>query len=249
MLLRLECFTIEQMNGSSKILAIETSSRNGSVAIATGNQLLKQIKLPPQMRHAIELMPAIDRLLSEAGWRPADLNHLYVSTGPGSFTGLRISITIVRSLAQITGAQVVAVPTLDAVALNAPPDVQNLAVILDAKRGQVFAARYVRQNDQLVRTWGPGLIEPDRFTRETPFPVTLAGEGVDYHRTAVQSVLGESYRELPRELWFATAAGIHAIGLKLAANGDFTPWQRLLPTYIRLAEAEEVWRKKNGLPI
>lgn len=237
------------MSPDPKILAIETSSRTGSVAIASGGQLIRQIDLPPKMRHAVELMPAIRELLAGASWQPRDLNQLYVSTGPGSFTGLRIAITIVRSLAQAVGAQTVAVPTLDAIALNAPADVQNLAVILDAKRGQVFAARYGRQNGVLVRTWGPGLVDPAQFVRETPFPVSVTGEGVDYHRATLQAALGESYRELPRELWFGTAAGIHSIGYSMAKNGNFTPWQQLIPTYIRLAEAEEVWRKKQGLPV
>lgn len=237
------------MKGSPKILAIETSSRTGSVAIASGAQLIRQIDLPPKMRHAVELMPAIRDLLAEAKWTPRDLNQIYVSTGPGSFTGLRIAITIARSLAQAVGAQTVAVPTLDAIALNAPADVQNLAVILDAKRGQVFAARYARQNGIVVRTWGPGLIDPAYFVRETPVPLAVTGEGVDYHRVTLQAALENSYHELPRELWFGTARGIHEIGYKLAKNCEFTPWAQLIPTYIRLAEAEEVWRKKQGIPI
>ncbi len=237
------------MSSLPNILAIETSSRTGSVAIARGDEFLRQINLPPQMRHAVELMPAIQTLLADAGWQPRDLNHVYVSTGPGSFTGLRIAITIARSFAHALGCQLVAVPTLDAIALNAPADVMNLAAILDAKRGQVFAARYERQNGVLTRTWGPGLTNPADFVRNTPFPVTLTGEGVQYHRDILQSALGEHYRELSRELWFGTAAGIYAIGKKMAKNGEFTPWQQLVPTYIRLAEAEEVWRKKQGLPV
>ena len=82
-----------------KILALETSSRTGSVALARGPALLAEITLPPSSRHANALMPAIAELTARQGWKPADLDHLYLSIGPGSFTGLRIAGGLARALA------------------------------------------------------------------------------------------------------------------------------------------------------
>src|SRR2546430_1390093 len=103
-------------NKDLNILAIETSSRWGSVAVAAGDTLLATEHLPEGNRHAIELMPAIQRLTSTQGWQPHQLDELYLSLGPGSFTGLRIAIAIARAIHQATGCKLLGVPTLDVIA-------------------------------------------------------------------------------------------------------------------------------------
>src|SRR5438874_13743504 len=110
------------MNSDPRIIAIETSGRTGSVAIAHGPGLLAVRELPATMRHAAELMPAIRELVRAQGWQPAEIDHVYVSLGPGSFTGLRIAVAMARALAQAVGCRLVGVPSLDVIAENAPPE-------------------------------------------------------------------------------------------------------------------------------
>lgn len=253
------------MGSFRKILAIETSGRIGSVAIANGPELLAEHTFSEGMRHAVELMPTIRALFNHAGWTPADLSEIYVSTGPGSFTGLRIAISIARALNQAVNCKLLAVPTLDVLSLNAPPDVANLLVVLDAKRGQVFGAHYVRKVDPnspidhvlpsiggeepLARAFGPALITPADLiarARAQAHPIHVLGEGVDYHRASLAS---PGVVELDRALWPARASNVHRIGYQRAQAGLFSTREGLLPTYIRLAEAEEVYRKKHNLPL
>ncbi len=101
------------------MLAIETSSFHGSVALGCGEEVLACHRLSAERRHTTELLPAIADLLANAGRRPADVNVLCYSQGPGSFTGLRVAATIARMWQSAQGCDVVAVPTLQAIARNA----------------------------------------------------------------------------------------------------------------------------------
>jgi len=238
----------------ARIVAIETSSRQGSVAVAAGGRLLEVRQLPAGNRHATELMPAIKGLTDSQGWRPEQIEHIYLSLGPGSFTGLRIAIAIARAMAQAIGCKIVGVPSLDVIAHNAPAEFQFVVPILDAKRGQVFAARYQRDNSgALTRIADPALVDPAAFVSETLSlaqggSIALLGEGLEYHHpTALASIAASNLNELDRALWPPRAETVHRLGWIAASNGRFSDPQTLLPTYIRLPEAEEVWRKKHGL--
>jgi tRNA threonylcarbamoyladenosine biosynthesis protein TsaB len=248
----------------ARIVAIETSSRIGSVAVALGPQLLTRRRFSHSLRHAVELMPAIRDLTRDQSWKPADIEHVYVSAGPGSFTGVRIAITVARALHQAIGCRLIAVPTVDVLALNAPAQTENLVVLLDAKRGQIYSARYRRilpgedfsptaahppvRIGGWVRTAGPLLTDPEQFIRETPRPLAMIGEGMDYHRAAIRNAAGDStaVAELEQSLWPPRVENVHALGWTLAQAGKFISREDLLPIYLRKPEAEEVWEKKRG---
>jgi tRNA threonylcarbamoyladenosine biosynthesis protein TsaB len=248
-----------------RILAIETSGRHGSVAVARGPELLAQRELPATMRHAVELMPAVRDLTQAQGWKANQIDHLYLSLGPGSFTGLRIAVAIARALHQATGCKLIGVPSLDVIAENAPPEFQIVLPILDAKRAQVFAARYERDPaGTLHRTAAPALVDPAAFLQEaidladelqskienqkSKTQIALLGEGIEYHRAALFSTPHENVTELPKPLWHGTAATLHRLGWQHAQQNNFANPATLIPIYIRLPEAEEVFRKKHGIP-
>ena len=103
-------------------LAVETSGRTGSVAIAVGRQLLAETHFSTPIRHSAEIFPAVQNLLGRFGRKPKEIKHIYISVGPGSFTGLRIAVTMAKTmlLANSTGGpvKIVAVDTLDVIAAN-----------------------------------------------------------------------------------------------------------------------------------
>ena len=144
------------------ILAVETSGRLGSVALAHGDKLLAESHFSGQMRHSAEIFPAITDLLCKFNKKPDQIEQVYISLGPGSFTGLRIAVTIAKTIALANQAKIVAVDTLDCIAANvlSKSDESDrsdwsdrLAVILDAKRSQFFIAVYesVSQPDLSLR--------------------------------------------------------------------------------------------------
>jgi tRNA threonylcarbamoyladenosine biosynthesis protein TsaB len=231
---------------ADRIIAVETSGRQGSVALARGADLVAQSEFSTQKEHARDLLPMLDQLCRGQGWAPQTIGQCYLSIGPGSFTGLRVAVAFARHLAVATGAKICAVPTLDVIAENCvaaagPP--RHLAVILDAKRGQVFAAVYEHAGEGYRRIVEPQMIEPGRLLADGPQPIVVTGEGIDYHRQAIDASGAEV---IDSALWPPRAANVHHLGWGLARAGRFTPPHELLPFYLRRPEAEELWEKRHG---
>ena len=131
-----------------RILALETSDKIGSVAaIADGNPLAELI-LDRRQRSAQSLLPAVDSLLKQVGWRPADVQLVGVSIGSGSFTGLRVGVTAAKVFAYAVGAEVLGVNTSEAIAANcADTSCNEVSVVIDAQRGELVVQSFVRQAD------------------------------------------------------------------------------------------------------
>lgn len=117
-------------------LAIETSSRRGFVALGQGDDVLEVVELPAKRRHNLDLVPTTDTLCKRHNLGPADLGELYVSLGPGSFTGLRIAIATAKMLALTVGVRIVGIPTLDLLCAQHP----DAMICLNVKRDTAWSA-------------------------------------------------------------------------------------------------------------
>lgn len=221
-----------------RALALETSGRTGSVALAQDGVVLAEERYPHGLKHATGIVPIVDRLCAVKGWAPRDLDEIYVSVGPGSFTGLRVGVTVAKALAFATGAKVVAVPTADVLARNAPPAWQNLVVVLDAKRDQVYTAVFANRAGVAAMVEGAHLDSLAAVLSRVPRPVHLIGEGIPYHRKFIACDDAGIF-ETPPELWDARATAVIEIGHAMARQDQFTDPDRLTPAYIRRPEAEE----------
>jgi tRNA threonylcarbamoyladenosine biosynthesis protein TsaB len=104
------------------ILAVETSGARGGIALADGDKLLGEVMLGEGLRHGRDLVPTIKDACERAGWDRRRIDLVAVSIGPGSFTGVRIAVTLAKVMAFDAGSKVVAVPSLRVMAENAPPD-------------------------------------------------------------------------------------------------------------------------------
>jgi len=227
-----------------RIIAVETSGRSGSVAVARGPDLLSERAFPANVEHARELLPAVDALCREHGWSPQELCQCHVSIGPGSFTGLRVAVTFARHLALATGARICAVPTLDVIAENclatsSPP--QHVAVILDAKRDEVFAAIYARREARYDRILDARMTKPESLLAGAPRPLAVTGEGLARHAPVFEQA---GVQVLEESLWRPCAACVHKLGWRMAQQGQFTEAGNLVPLYVRRPEAEELWEKR-----
>jgi len=235
--------SVDKSGDGLKVLAIETSSRVGSLALALGGELLVVQEFRRNLRHVAQLLPATERATGQLGWRAEDLDQVYVSAGPGSFTGLRIGITVAKTLAMACGARIVAVGSMEVIASNAPGGAINVGVVLDAKRGQVFAARFERRDGRLVTTLEACLTEPRKFVADSPKPILLLGEGVEYHEQALKA---EGVQVGPESLWWPRAQAVCKIGWAMGRKGEFADPLSLRPIYLRVPEAEELWNKRHG---
>ena len=227
------------------ILAVETSSLRGSVALVRGEQVLAEHALSADRRHAAELFPTIADMLQASGQRLADVTLLAFSRGPGSFTGLRIAATIGRMMLSAVGCRVAAVPTLEVIAhnsLNHPEHPSRLAVILDAKRGQVFGGLFERRSDRLETVGEAVLAETEAWLAGLEKPVWILGEGLARHADAVAAAGCVSLAE---EYWTPRAATVAAIGRRMGAAGELCQPEDIRPFYIRPPECEEVYEQRR----
>jgi tRNA threonylcarbamoyladenosine biosynthesis protein TsaB len=225
-------------------IAIETSCRRGGVALGRGEDLLAVSAFDASYRQAGQLVCRLDEILRGAGLAPRDVAELYVSAGPGSFTGLRVGITVARTLAQATASlRLVAVPTIRAVAANARDlSWRDLGVVMDYKDGDLYAGLYTRAEGagEIVPAGEPALMRPEEFLARAPRPLLLIGEALEF---AAMQAGGVDHA--PAELHLPTPEGVWRVGRRLAAAGVFTDYRRLLPLYSRKPEAVRLWEKRN----
>lgn len=227
-------------------LAFETSSAVGSVAIGRGAEVLEARTLSRPKAHAVEFLPTIKALCEAHQVEPTHIERVYVSAGPGSFTGLRMGVTAARMIALGVGALVVGVPTLEVIAqnaLDADPPPSRVAVVLDAKRNRVYTAAFIRQGGAYVAMSDPIEADPFEFLSAQPDDCAVLGEGILYHRPAIET---SNRRILPESLYRPRAETVYRLGFDRAERGAFSDRRNLVPTYIRPPEAEEVWERKQS---
>jgi len=232
-------------HGPSYGLAIETSCTIGSVALGCAGRLLAEHTFSGPRKHAVEFLAAVDTLCREHGVEPQQIGEVYVSYGPGSFTGLRMGVTAARTIAFAQEAHLIAVPTLEVIAQNAlllPDAPEGTAVILDAKRKRVYAATFVRQEGRFTPTSQPSEVDPAGFLAGQPEGTVVLGEGViTYRQTAASSGL----QIAPAELHSPRAGVVYRLGHDLARRGVIVARRDLVPLYIRPPEAEERWAARQ----
>jgi tRNA threonylcarbamoyladenosine biosynthesis protein TsaB len=228
-----------------RALALETSGRVGSIALVEDGAVVSEDQFSHGLKHAAGIIPIIDRLSRDRGWSPRDIEEVYVSAGPGSFTGLRVGVTVAKSLAFATGARTVPVPTADVLARNAPPGWENVVIVLDAKRDQVFTAVFANRVGVPVVREPAHLDALQAVLARTPRPVHLIGEGIPYHQKFIPTD-HPSVIVTPPELWRARAAAVAELGYALARQGGAVEPDRLAPIYVRKPEAEEKYEALHG---
>lgn len=236
----------DSMTSGPRIIGIETTARRGGIALAQGGELLLATGFAADRDHAGQLLPAADGLCRQLGWTPSQIEQVHVSVGPGSFTGTRIGVTFAKSLALASGAQVVAVPSFEALAANAlslPEPPANLVVLMDARQGQVFAESFRLKADRSgYETVKPGeLVYLKDLLGDLPKPVAFLGEGIKVHAEA----LSAAGLLLPAEVSVPRAESVHRIGWRMAQEGRFTPADTLVPVYYRLPTPVERLQAKE----
>jgi tRNA threonylcarbamoyladenosine biosynthesis protein TsaB len=226
------------------ILAIETSQERGSVAWSPGPGAPAVEELfSIGLVHGREIIPRIEALRARADFAREEIELVAVSAGPGSFTGLRIGISAAKALAFALGRPALAVSSLEAIARGVPADGGHaeLAVLLDARRGRVYGARFRRTRGRLERLTADRSLPPEEFFAELPPGALLVGAG---SRTIAGA---ERFGRLPEEIDTPSAAAVIAIArerlAEIAAGGEVPPEfedpHLLVPTYLLRTGAEE----------
>ena len=222
-----------------RVLVVDTASRTEALGLARGDWVVSVMACRTRRGHSGLLLPQIDQLLDQQGWRPSDLDGLGVVVGPGSFTGIRVGIATVAGLARAMDRPAFGYGSLHvrAMALRGLPGVQ--VPILDARKGEVYAATF--RGDEVIQP--PAVMPPEQlasFLAETApgEPIWSAGGGARLYADLLRGSLGARFRIAGGR---GDVPGVAEMAVDLAGRiaGEQRPAaDSLAPAYLRASQAE-----------
>jgi tRNA threonylcarbamoyladenosine biosynthesis protein TsaB len=174
------------------LLAIDTSTRQVGIALFDGTQILAESIWISQDYHTAELAPAVENLLKHAKAPFSSLKALGVATGPGSFTGLRIGLALVKGIALACRLPVFGIPSLDITAYAQPVQDLPLAAVLSAGRKRLAVGWYKANNNAWVASKAAELLDAPGLAERIQQPTLVCGELTEEDRR----VLGRRYRNV-----------------------------------------------------
>ncbi|MCY8094415.1 tRNA (adenosine(37)-N6)-threonylcarbamoyltransferase complex dimerization subunit type 1 TsaB [Bacillus haynesii] len=226
------------------ILAIDTSNLTLGVALIKDGKMIAEHISHLKKNHSVRAMPAIDELLKECGLEPNDLTQIAVAKGPGSYTGVRIGVTIAKTLAWSLNIPIKTVSSLEVLAANGRFFQGLICPLFDARRGQVYTGLYQYRDGKLheleedqnilLEDWLKKLKAMDQ-------QVLFIGSDTEIHQEMIEQIFGEQAVIAGPALQLPRPSELALIGeLK-----EDEPVHSIVPNYIRLAEAEAVWLEKQ----
>lgn len=225
------------------ILAVDTTTSGGSVALLEDGTLLGEANVESAVTHSARLFRSIDFLMGALGRDIKDVDGYAVAAGPGSFTGIRIGIGAVKSLAFASGKPAAPVSTLLALASKLASEGTPLVCpVLDAKKGEIYAGLFETRGGDLVEIVPQGAYGPEAFLPRLPSgrAIAFAGSGVAAYRAGILSHAGDQARFPGRSPFIAAEIGRIGAGLLRAGRG--VDAASLEPLYFRRSQAEETCR-------
>jgi tRNA threonylcarbamoyladenosine biosynthesis protein TsaB len=224
-----------------RTLALETSGRVASVALleeADGvAAFISEAHTGADGRTARSLTPLINEILQKAAWPPDSIKLVAVAVGPGSFTGLRIGVTMAKTFAYAVGAQLIGVNTLEVIAEQAAHFQRPLWAVIDAQRQELFAGKFVAGGDARLG-------QANSETRIISQAAWLAALEPGDHVTGpglrrLVASLPAGVKVVEQALWQPTAATLGRIALRDYQFGRRDDLWKLVPKYYRPSAAEE----------
>lgn len=219
-----------------KTLAIDTSTRQGSLALFQGDELVLAQWLDPTLPTTQVITPALKQLVDEAGWKPAELELIAVAQGPGSFTGLRIGVMTAKTIAYVASATTIGVNTLQAISARCSENVSRLHVVMDAQRNELFHALYQWNESgtyqELAET---RIVDRDIFLESLVPGESITGPGLKNRHQQVP----EGVRVVDESYWQPSAEAVGRVGLGQFRSGISHDFWKLNPIYYRKSAAEE----------
>jgi tRNA threonylcarbamoyladenosine biosynthesis protein TsaB len=240
--------TILNENGreTMKILAVDTSAVAASAAICEGETIIGEFFVNNHLTHSQTLMPMVDSLLKCCNVSTQDIDLFAVSSGPGSFTGLRIGISAIKGMAMATGKPCAGVSTLEAMAQNLLDYEGYICAVMDARCGQVYNAIFKISEKNITRMTPDRAITIDELALEieqNEFKYFFVGDGAKmcYNILIEKNIYNISV--VADTLLFQRASGVARVAFYSDEKFDANS---LIPEYLRMPQAERELKQKLG---
>lgn len=227
-------------------LSLSTSSAQGSLCLGHDTTVLATDVWLKQTSHSEKITNGLDSLFSKAGVSPKDLELIICSNGPGSFTGLRVGLSVARSLSYSFDIPIIALNDCLSIALNADKSSSHILVTVDAQKNKVFAAIYFQSQNKFQEVLSPRLVSPEelpQFLSENSY--LLFGDGRSL-LTNLDPSVQKKFSSPSTLSHFPNAEKMFLYAIKNISSFTPTSWQKLGPLYLRASAAEEVAAQKEG---
>ncbi|HJX73355.1 MAG TPA: tRNA (adenosine(37)-N6)-threonylcarbamoyltransferase complex dimerization subunit type 1 TsaB [Candidatus Deferrimicrobiaceae bacterium] len=221
------------------ILAVESATPCGSVALVSEGRVLGERMLPRERQVSETFLAAIDRLLGEAGRGQDVVTHVAVSAGPGSFTGLRVGMAAAKGFCFGWGLPIVPVPTLHALASRFPGGDALVCPVLDARKKEVYAGVFRWERGECLRVRPDAAVPPDALPGWFPQgTVFFCGDGAVLHGALFRERMGERALFPPPGEGLPRASSVGLLAERMVRAGEAKEARTVVPAYLRSSEAE-----------
>ncbi len=194
-----------------RVLAIDTATPSASAALVQDGHILAECSAQGQKNHSELLLQMIDRLFDWSGSGRTTVDLLAVSTGPGSFTGLRVGISTAQGMAFALDRPLAGIPTLDVIAAQSAAG-ELISPMIDARKLQVYAALYRSRGRDVMQVRPPAVLAPESWVQNLPGPAVLIGTGASVYRAGIEAAAAERGCIIAREhLGIPRAATVAAL--------------------------------------
>ena len=225
-----------------KILAIDTSTTHSSCAVMDNNNIVGDFSINQSMSHNEILLVMVDEMLKKLNIDIEDIDLFVAVTGPGSFTGIRIGVTVVKALAMALNKPIVSVNTLEALAFGVFSDKKKIPLI-DARGERVYYGVYEGVNNQNIIP--PALLTIDELLEEfsTKGEYVFVGDCVNLYKDRILE--NKNFEITPACLNSCISKNACVIGKEKYERGDISDCFNLSPEYVRLSQAQRDLEKKD----
>ena len=227
------------------ILAVECSAGPVSAAVSVDDIIVSSAFSNINVTHSETLLPMVEKVLSSAKLTLNDIDAFAVSNGPGSFTGIRIGIAAIKGMAAADNSPCIPVSTLFAMAKRFVGTNATICPVMDARRNQVYNALFKAGNDGILRLCEDRAISADflaKELKEIKGDIIICGDGANVIEPYLKDI--DNAHFAPKELLYQNATGVLLCAMDKVKLGETIKPEQLLPSYLRLPQAERELREK-----
>lgn len=235
-----------------KILAIDTTAVAASAALCEDGFLLGEYFVNLKQTHSQTIMPMVNNLLNICGIDLKDIGLFAVSCGPGSFTGVRIGVAAIKGLALPFNTPCVAVSALESLAENVTSSDSVICSAMDARRNQFYNALFESCDGKIKRLTPDRAIAFEELEKDIQNAISsgkkviFVGDGAKICYNNLKEKGFGNIELAPQNLLYARASSVAAVGMRQFFEGNTVTPVELLPSYLRLPQAERELKKRTG---
>ncbi|HLV10593.1 MAG TPA: tRNA (adenosine(37)-N6)-threonylcarbamoyltransferase complex dimerization subunit type 1 TsaB [Halanaerobiales bacterium] len=233
------------------VMGIDTSGEIGAVGLTSAEGIIGEINIRLRRQHSERLLPNIDILFKETGKKLNELDGIGVTTGPGSFTGLRIALATVKTLAQVLNIPVIGISSLELLAYNLSQHQGWLVPLIDARRERVYTALFHNWDCDIRsrKTWKEQAVKVSQLIEELEEldqrgSFYFTGDGCQKYRDILKNS-GLNTFFAPPSICIPRGGGLAELSRYYLERGKSDNYGEILPDYLKKPQAEIKWLKKK----